>query len=216
VCDGPVPPGTDGRLETPFPYAYDLDRARALLREAGYPEGVDPQTGKRLELTVDLGRTSQDVRESTELLVSFFARVGISLKAQYHNWPTFLRRVSGRQSQMFRIGWVGDYPDAENFLQLFYGRNVSPGPNRCNYVNPRFDQVYEAACAAPDDSARNRLWAEAQELVREDCPWVFLHFQKVYSLCQSRVQNYVPSDFPYGTEKYLRTDVIRTLGSRSD
>ncbi|NLG01095.1 MAG: hypothetical protein GX565_13230, partial [Lentisphaerae bacterium] len=103
-----------------------------------------------------------------------------------------------------------------NFLQLFYGRNVSPGPNRCNYVNPRFDQVYEAACAAPDDSARNRLWAEAQELVREDCPWVFLHFQKVYSLCQSRVQNYVPSDFPYGTEKYLRTDVIRTLGSRSD
>ncbi|MFA7053651.1 MAG: hypothetical protein WC328_11580, partial [Kiritimatiellia bacterium] len=151
-----------------------------------------------------------------ELLVSFFARVGISLKAQYHNWPTFLRRVSGRQSQMFRIGWVGDYPDAENFLQLFYGRNVSPGPNRCNYVNPRFDQVYEAACAAPDEAARNRLWAEAQELVREDCPWVFLHFQKVYSLCQSRVWNYVPSDFPYGTEKYLRTRVTRTADNRSD
>ena len=216
VCDGPVPPGTDGRLETPFPYAYDPARARALLREAGYPDGMDPRTGKRLELTVDLGRTSQDVRESTELLVSFFARVGISLKAQYHNWPTFLRRVSGRQSQMFRIGWVGDYPDAENFLQLFYGRNVSPGPNRCNYVNPRFDQVYEAACAAPDEAARNRLWAEAQDLVREDCTWVFLHFQKVYSLCQSRVRNYVPSDFPYGTEKYLRTRVTRTADNRSD
>ena len=78
---------------------------------------------------MDLGRTSQDARESTELLASFYGRVGISLKAQYHNWPAFLRRVSERQSQMFRIGWVGDYPDAENFLQLFYGRNVSPGPN---------------------------------------------------------------------------------------
>ena len=205
VCDGPVPPGTAGRLETPFPYASDLEKAKALLRAAGYPEGIDPKTGKRLELTLDLGRTSQDIRESTELMVSFLARVGIALKPQYHNWPTFLRRVSGRQSQMFRIGWVGDYPDAENFLQLFYGKNVSPGPNRTNYVNPAFDRLYEAACAATDEAERNRYWAQAQELVREECPWVFLHFQKAYSLCQARVRNYVPSDFPYGSEKYLRT-----------
>ena len=205
VCDGPVPPGTAGRLETPFPYASDLVKAKALMREAGYPEGIDPKTGKRLELTLDLGRTSQDIRESTELMVAFFARVGIALKPQYHNWPTFLRRVSSRQSQMFRIGWTGDYPDAENFLQLFYGKNVSPGPNRCNYVNPGFDRLYEAACAATDEVERNRYWAKAQELVREDCPWIFLHFQKAYSLCNPRVKGYVPSDFPFGSEKYLRT-----------
>ena len=205
ACDGPVPPGTAGRLETPFPYASDLGKAKALLREAGYPGGIDPKTGKRLELTVDLGRTSQDIRESTELMVSFLARVGIALKPQYHNWPTFLRRVSNRQSQMFRIGWTGDYPDAENFLQLFYGKNVSPGPNRTNYVNPEFDRLYEAACATADEAERNRCWAQAQERVREDCPWIFLHFQKAYSLCQARVRNYVPSDFPYGSEKYLRT-----------
>jgi ABC-type transport system substrate-binding protein len=207
VCDGPVPPGTEGRLETPFPYAHDLEKARALLVEAGYPGGVDPKTGKRLELTVDMGRTSQDIRESTELLVSFFARVGISLKAQYHNWPTFLRRVSNRQSQMFRIGWVGDYPDAENFLQLFYGKNVSPGPNRSNYMNAAFDRLYETACATIDETERNLIWGQAQELIREDCPWIFLHFQKVYSLCHARVLNYMPSDFPHGSEKYLRTPV---------
>lgn len=204
VCDGPVPPGTEGRLETPFPYHHDLERARQLLREAGYPDGIDPTTGKRLELTVDIGRTSQDVRESMELMVSFFERVGISLKMQYHNWPTFLRRVSERRSQMFRIGWMGDYPDAENFLQLFYGKNVAPGPNRCNYVNPAFDKLYEEACNCVDVEQRNRLWHQAQEIVREDCPWMFLHFQKVFSLCQARVQNYMPSDFPYGSEKYLR------------
>jgi ABC-type transport system substrate-binding protein len=207
ASDGPVPPGTEGRVETPFPYASNPEKARALMAEAGYPGGVDPKTGKRLELTVDLGRTSQDMRESMELLASFYARVGVALKAQYHNWPTFLRRVSGRQSQMFRVGWVGDYPDAENFLQLFYGKNVSPGPNRSNYVNPEFDRLYAAACAAADGAERNRIWAQAQELVREDCPWIFLHFQKVYSLCQARVLDYIPSDFPYGTEKYLRTPV---------
>ena len=207
VCDGPVPPGIEGRLESPFPHAFDLEKARALMREAGYPDGIDPKTGRRLELTLDLGRASQDMRESTELLASFYERIGVSLKAQYHNWPTFLRRVSNRQSQMFRLGWVGDYPDAENFLQLFYGKNVSPGPNRVNYVSPEFDRLYEAACAATDTAERNRFWARAQEMTREDCPWIFLHFQKTYSLCHERVLNYVPSDFPYGSEKYLRVRI---------
>jgi ABC-type transport system substrate-binding protein len=203
-CDGPVPPGTAGRLETAFPYAFNLDRARQLLREAGYPDGMDPRTGRRLELSLDVGRTSQDMRETCELLASFWARVGIALKPQFHNWPTFLKRVSGRQSQMFRLGWTGDYPDAENFLKIFVSANASPGPNRANYANPAFDRLYEQACATPDEGARNRLWAEAQETLREDCPWIFLHFQKAYSLCNARVRNFRPSDFPYGDEKFLR------------
>ena len=205
VCDGPVPLGIAGRLETPFAYASNFEKAKMLLAKAGYPGGVDPATGRRLELTMDLGRTSQDVRESTELMVSFMARVGVSLKPQYHNWPAFLRRVSSRQSQMFRIDWTGDYPDAENFLQLFHSRNVSPGPNRTNYINPSFDKVYETACATSDATQRNQYWAQAQEIIREDCPWLFLHYQKAFSLCQSNVRAYVPSDFPYGAEKYLRT-----------
>ena len=204
-CDGPVPPGTDGRLNTPFAYAYNLDKARALLREAGYPDGIDPKTGRRLELTLDLGRTSQDIRESSELIASFLEKIGIALKPQYYNWPTFLRRVSSRQSQMFRIGWTGDYPDAQNFMQLFYSANVSPGPNRANYVDPDFDRLYESACSAMDPAERNRCWAQAQERVRQDCPWIFLHFQKSYSLCNKSVLNFQPSDFPFGSEKYLRT-----------
>jgi len=203
-ADGPVPPGTAGRLDAAFAYAFDLDKARRLLAEAGYPGGIDPKTGRRLELTLDLGRTSQDMRETTELIVAFWARIGIALKPQFHNWPAFLKRVASRQSQMFRLGWTGDYPDAENFLKIFAGANASPGPNRANYANPAFDRVYQAACAETDEEARNRLWAEAQAMVREDCPWVFLHFQKNYSLCNGRVRNYRPSDFPYGSEKYLR------------
>jgi len=203
-ADGPLPPGIAGRLETPFAYAFDLEKARRLLREAGYPEGIDQKTGRRLELTLDLGRTSQDIRESSELLVSFFAKVGIVLKPQYHTWPTFLRRLANRQSQIARVAWLGDYPDAENFMQLFYGRNVSPGPNRVNYINPAFDKRYEDACAATDEGTRNALWQEMQEILREDCPWVFLHYSTAYALCNPRVHGYHISDFPYGTEKYLR------------
>ena len=204
VANGPVPPGTQGRLETPFPYAYDLERAKQLMIEAGYPGGIDPKTGRRLELNLEIGRTTQEIRESTELLASFYDKIGIELTPQYQNWPTFLKRVSNRQAQLFRVTWVGDYPDAENFIQLFYSHNVSPGPNRANYVNPKVDALYEKACLTLDDTERNALWQEAQTLIREDCPWIFLHHPTVNTLTHSRLMGFTPSDFPYGTEKYFR------------
>lgn len=203
-ADGPVPPGVAGRLTDPFPYAFDLDRARSLLAEAGYPSGRDPATGRRLQLAIDLGRTTQDVRESTELLAAFFDRIGIDLEPHYHTWTAFLQLIAKRQTQMFRLEWVGDYPDAENFLQLFYGRNVSPGPNRCNYVNPAFDRLYEQACSTPDDATRLDLYRNMQRLVRDDCPWLFMHFPVSYTPCHASTLNFHPHDFPYGMEKYLR------------
>jgi ABC-type transport system substrate-binding protein len=204
AANGAVPPGVAGRVETPAPFAFDLDRARELMARAGYRDGKDPATGRRLRLVLDLGRTSQDVRESTELIVAFLARAGIDLVPEYHNWPAFLRKVSQRRSQLFRIGWVGDYPDAENFLQLFYGPNQSPGPNRCNYRNETFDIRYRQALAATDETERLRLYGELQEIIRQDCPWIFVNFSRAYSLSHRQVINFRPHDFPYGMEKYLR------------
>ena len=201
---GPLPPGIAGRLETPFPYAYNLERAKQLLRDAGYPDGIDPKTGRRLELVLELGRTTQEMRESTELLASFYEKIGITLTPQYQNWPTFLKRISNRQAQLFRITWVGDYPDAENFIKLFCSRNACPGPNRANYANPVLDALYDKACETVEEAPRKKIWEEAQTLIREDCPWIFLHHPSVNSLTQPRLLNYIPSDFPYGTEKYLR------------
>lgn len=204
AADGAVPRGVMGYAEQSFPYRYNLELAKRLMVEAGYPEGIDPQTGRRLVLTLDLGRASQDMRETVELLTAFYAKIGVQLQAQYHNWPVFLKRVSERRSQLFRMGWVGDYSDPENFMMTFYGKNVSPGANRVNYVNPAFDTVFERAIREPDSGRRAAHWAEAQAIIREDCPWVFLHFPKAYSLCHRRVLNYCPTDFVDGTEKYLR------------
>jgi ABC-type transport system substrate-binding protein len=204
-ADGPVPPGVAGKLEEPFKYGFNLTRARELLAQAGYPDGRDPETGRRLVLTLDLGRTTQDIRESTELMKAFFERVGIDLQPCYNSWPAFLEKLSRRESQMFRIGWVGDYPGALNFLQLFVGRLASPGPNRCNYVNPAFDALYDAYTQTGDVTKRLELCRQMQAIVREDCPWLFIHFPRSYSLTGPAVKNYIPSDFPYGMEKYLLT-----------
>ncbi len=192
-ADGPVPPGIDERLETPFAYAYDEAKARRLLAEAGYPGGVDPATGRRLRLEISVGRATQDAREMVELMASFYDRVGVDLTARYMTWDAFLTAVNESRVQMFHLGWIGDYPDPENFLQMFHSKNVSPGANHMMYVNPEFDRAFDAMD-----------WRRAQEIVREDCPWIFLHSPKNYFLMWDRVENYVPTDFTYGIEKHLR------------
>ena len=208
-CDGPVPPGVDGRLETPFRYRHDPVLARRLLAEAGYPGGVDPATGRSLVLTLTIGRPTQESREAGELMASFYDRVGIRLDLQYLTWNAFLRAVNEGQVQMYRMGWVADYPDAQNFLQLFCSRNASPGPNHSNYSNPEFDREYDAALDSADVNERNGHWRRCQEIVREDCPWVFTNFNKNHSLIRSRVGNYVPSCFPYGQESRYTAEEAR-------
>ena len=201
-CPTPVPPGVDGHLERPFPYAFDLEKAKRLLAEAGYPGGIDPKTGRRLVLTMSIGRASQESRESGELAAAFYERIGVKLELAFMTWDAFLKAVNEGRTQMFRMGWVGDFPDAQNFLQLFYSKNTSPGPNHVAYVNPAYDREYDAALDAADAAERNRHWAKCQEILQEDCPWVFTQVNKAYSLVRPTVQNYVPTDFPYGVEKY--------------
>lgn len=204
ASNSPVPPQVAGAVTNALPFGRGVDVAKRLLAEAGYPGGIDPATGKRLSLTLDVGKATQDMRESTELLVAYLDRCGIELKVEYHNWPAFLRKVSQRRSQMFRIGWVGDYPDAENFLQLFYSPNASPGPNRCNYSNPAFDELYRRAMATPDEVERLRLYGEMQRMLQEDPPWIFMSFSKAASLSNAGLERYFLHDFPYGMEKHLR------------
>ena len=203
-CPTPVPPGVDGRLERPFPYAFDLERAKRLMAEAGYPGGIDPKTGRRLVLKMSIGRASQESREAGELTAAFYEKIGVKLELDFKTWTAFVSAVNEGRVQMFRMGWVGDYPDAQNFLQLFYSKNVNPGPNHANYANPAFDREYEAALDAKTAEGRNAHWAKCQEIVQEDCPWVFTHVNKAYSLVRPTVGNYVPSDFPYGHEKHYR------------
>ena len=200
----PVPRAVDGAIVTPHPYAFDLEKAKALLVEAGYPGGIDPATGRRLVLTLSIGRPTQDSREAGELLSSFFAEVGIRLELSFHTWEAFLRAVNEGRTQMYMMGWAGDYPDAENFLQLFYSKNASPGPNHSNYENPEFDAAFEAAMAAETAQERNVHWQRCQEIVRADCPWILTHFPKSYTLTRRRIGNYIPSAFPYGSERHYR------------
>jgi peptide/nickel transport system substrate-binding protein/oligopeptide transport system substrate-binding protein len=201
-CDGPVPPGVEGRLTTPFEYSFNIEKARELMVKAGYPGGIDPKTGKRLVLTLSIGNATNESRESGELMASFYEKIGIKLELDFRTWDAFLRAVNDGRVQLYRMGWVGDYPDAQNFLQLFHSKNVSPGPNHSGYSNPEFDREYEAALDASTPEERNAHWKKCQELVCRDCPWVFTHYNRSFSLTRTTVGNFIPTGFPDGVEKW--------------
>ena len=209
-ASGPIPPGIAGFEDQTQPYPFDLERARALLAQAGYPGGKDPKTGRRLKLNLDIGNPNDpEVRASVELFSSFMDRIGIQIVPIYNNWPTFLSRMERRQAQMFRLGWVADYPDAENFLQLFFGPNSSPGPNHCNYANKSFDALYEKARIMADSPERTALYRQMAGIVVEDCPWIFEQHPLSYGLHHRWLKNYKPHDFPYGMNKYHAVDYIQ-------
>ena len=202
AAGGPVPPGIDGYLEEPFQYSFDLEKARRLMAEAGYPDGIDPATGRRLVLTLTIGRASQDSREAGELVAAFYEKIGVKLELAFQTWDAFLKSVNEGRVQLYRMGWVGDYPDAQNFLQLFHSANKSPGPNHSDYDSAEYDREYELALAAATGEERNEHWRNCQRILREDCPWVFTHFNKSNMLVRPTVGNYVPSVFPYGAEEH--------------
>ena len=207
-ANSPIPPGMAGHdAHQPLPYPFDLDKARRLLTAAGYPGGIDPQTHHRLQLTLELGNASEpEERQSVDLLASFFANVGIELRPSYNNWPEFLKKMERRQHQMFRLGWVADYPDAENYLQLFYTKSMSPGPNHTNYSSPQFDEIFERARQMQDGPERTALYRQCVDIVTADCPWVLLTYPLAFGLQQPWFQNYKFHDFPYPNIKFYKVD----------
>lgn len=208
-ANGPIPPGIAGArtASDPNPYAYDLEKAKRLVAEAGYPGGIDPATGRRLTLTLEQGSANDpDARASVELFASFMDRIGVKIESSYNNWPTFLDKLDRRQCQMYRMGWVSDYPDAENFLQLFYGPNGSPGPNHSNYSNPEFDTLYERVRVMADSPERTALYEKMAGIAIEDAPWLCLSYPLSFGLQQGWMKNFKPHDYPYGMLKYYDLD----------
>lgn len=204
---GPLPPNVAGYVERPQPYPLDLPRAKQLLAEAGYPNGIDPTTGRRLQLRLDVGNADDaEYRQAVELFCNFMDRLGIQVLANFNNWPSFLEKLERRQTQIFTLAWMADYPDAENFLQLFYSQNCSPGPNHTNYINPEFDKLYEQARVMQDGPERTALYKKMSDIVIDDCVWLMTAQPLSYIMMHRWNGNYKYHDFPYGMTKYYKID----------
>ena len=109
-----------------------------------------------------------------ELMADMYRKIGIVLKPSFNTWPSFIEKMNRRQAQMFQLGWVTEYPDAENFLQLFYSKNESPGPNHSNYRNDRFDELYDTIKTMHESEERKVYVNEMVDIIIDDSPWIFV------------------------------------------
>jgi ABC-type transport system substrate-binding protein len=206
-AETPIPPGVSGYVadyKNPNKVPNGIDKAKRLLAEAGYKDGKGFP-----EIPYDIV-SSTTSRQIAEFQAASLKKIGINLKILSNTWPEFQARTQRGQAHFWGIAWGADYPDAENFLQLFYGPNAQPGGmNRAGYKNPRFDEIFGRARIMPDGPARTKLYEQLARIVAEDVPVVFGVHRVNLGLTQPWLGNYKYGEFPLNEAKYLdvRLDV---------
>ncbi len=198
-----IPPGIDGySKDFVNPYKkFDLDAAKSYLEKAGYPGG------KGLP-TIEYSTTnSTTARQMAEYVQQNLAAIGINLKISATSWPQFTDKIRDKRAQMWGIAWSADYPDAENFLQLLYGPNESPGPNGSNFKNKKFDELYEKALRLPPGPERTKLYTEMKKIFVEELPWITSIHRKGYVPYHGWLKNFKTHAILNGDTKYLRIDL---------
>jgi oligopeptide transport system substrate-binding protein len=200
---GPVPPGLGGnRKEFKNPFIkYDVEQAKRLLVEAGYPGG------KGLPTIVVQTRSDTVARQQVEFFEKSMEKIGINIDVGTNTWPELVNKVSKKQHQMYTMAWGADYPDAENFLGLLYCPNQAPGSNGANYCNPDFDAVYKEATILQDSPERTAMYEKLNETAALDAPWVFgFHRTDIY-LAQAWLKNFKHMEFNHSQFQYLNVDL---------
>jgi ABC-type transport system substrate-binding protein len=168
VAQSPIPPGIDG-YDADFknPYKdFSIEKAKEMLAKAGYPEGKGlPE----FEFSTTGDTTN---RQLAEYFQQNMSKIGIKIRISTNSWPQFTDKLREKKAQIWQIAWSADYPDAENFLQLLYGPNESPGPNASNYHSKEYDALYDQAAKLPPSAARTNIYRKMRDVFVKDMPWI--------------------------------------------
>jgi len=177
-----IPPGIYGyQKEFRNPYGANIEKARQLIAEAGFPAGRDPATGAPLEITMDVAAAGGEERQLAEYEQRQLEQLGIRVRVIEN---TFARLMEKEDQGNFQIaagsGWGADYPDAENFLFLFYSGNFPPvGKNTGRFKNEEFDRLFEQVATMENTPERLELIKRMNAILIEECP-IILNFNKAY------------------------------------
>jgi ABC-type transport system substrate-binding protein len=211
AAQSPVPPGIFG-YEADYENPYrrvDLERAKALLREARYANGLDPATGRPLRLSFDLGDTSTRGRVRFQFFVNAWNRLGLDVEIAATNYNQFQEKVRKNAYQVFMWGWIADYPDPENFLFLLWGplaQSKSKGPNTANFSHARYDELFVRMKDAENGAARLAMIREMRAILERERPWIELFHRENYTLFHGWMRNVKPAGLSLPTSRYVDID----------
>ena len=165
-------------------YHYDPGRARALLASAGYPDGKGVGVIKLL--------TVPNYGDFANFIARELEDIGLHVQVEVVQKSLLLEETAQSEALFFRGSWIADYPDAENYLSVFYSKNPAP-PNYTRYNDPVFDRLYEQALREGNDSARYTLYRQMDQRVMDASPVIPLWYDEVVHLINPRVRGLVPN-----------------------
>ena len=182
---GIIPKGLqDFSFDTSYSYSYNPKKAKQLLQEAGY-------FTKRPTVTLS---TTSAYLDLCKYIQQQLTLLGMNIKLDV-NPPAELREMMAQgKSSWFRGSWIADYPDAENYLSLFYSKNFTPnGPNYTHFKDEQYDRLYIKAGKETSVEKRNALYSQMNNIIMQQAPIVVLYYDEVLRFTQKNVHNLQPN-----------------------
>ena len=192
---GVLPPGVPGYAPTLTGYPYDLEKAKKLLAEAGYPGGKGLPT-----IHILFPEKQSDFTRPVEVLREQLGAVGFPVELNEMEHGAFLKALHNRQFDLAYGAWYADYLDPQDFLSLLF-RSDAP-ENETGYSNPAFDALCAQADGEPDQAKRRSLYAKADSILVDDIPWVPIAYGRDVELDKpyvSGIQDALMSHLPHYT-----------------
>ncbi|MEO1653701.1 MAG: ABC transporter substrate-binding protein [Bacteroidota bacterium] len=161
-------------------YSYNQRKALELLEEAGYPNGQGLPEIKLYTYTSD--------REIAEILQKEWSNIGVKVQVELNQFSAHQELVDNGKVTLFRGSWLGDYPDAENYLAMFSSTNFAPtGPNKTHFSDEEFDKLFEEAHETDNLFTRYEDYLKMDRIVMEAAPIIVLYYDEVLQLKQPYV-----------------------------
>jgi dipeptide transport system substrate-binding protein len=187
VAKNPIPPILWSYNDAIKDYPYDPAKAKAMLAQAGYPNGFDVELWY-LPVTRPY---NPDGKRMAELVQADWEKIGVKAKLITYEWAEYRKRSkTGEQSAMM-FGWSGDNGDPDNFFVPLLGcEAVKGGGNVARWCDKRFEDLVVKAAQTPDKAARAKLYAEAQVIFKEEAPWITLAHSVRFDPVRREVKGY--------------------------
>jgi peptide/nickel transport system substrate-binding protein/oligopeptide transport system substrate-binding protein len=187
---GILPPGLPGHREESTVDPYDPEKAKRLLAEAGYPNGEGlPEIVFNFNTNEGHQRVAQQIQQD-------LAAIGVKISLRNTDWGTYLELVEGTDEEnsntaFYRMGWIADYPDADNFMTIRLSRDYwGPKGNYSRFYHPEFERLIAEARAESDPAARVELYKQAEAVAVEEAAWMFIYFYGEEALIKPHVKGY--------------------------
>lgn len=205
IAYGYLPPGLEeydpNIVHTDYA-RYDPAEARALIQEAQALFG-----GPIPPLTIAIPGTSNLDRQIGQFLQKYFADVGLQLRVDYMDWPTYLDGLNKGKLQIFFSGASPSIPDSLDMLMAFCSWNWGYGGNHFYYSNPQFDDLYRQVEGMFPGPERTRLCRRMERIMLDDYPAAFLNHRVSIAIIHDWYRNAKPHVFSYNTAKYRKIDL---------